>query len=57
MDPMLKLEERGDLVPRCPHCDELLDKLYFRQFRGFLGRKRKAYFCPHCHKLLGFAHR
>ena len=53
----LKLEERDDLEPRCPHCDNRLDKLYFRQIRGGVTGKRKAYFCPHCHKVLGFSHR
>ncbi|NOT09646.1 MAG: hypothetical protein HOP28_15750 [Gemmatimonadales bacterium] len=52
----LKLEERDDLAPVCPHCAEPLEKLFFRQIRELMAGKRLAYFCPHCHRLLGLTH-
>jgi uncharacterized protein with PIN domain len=52
----LKLEERDDLLPLCPHCDEPLEKMFFHQIREAMAGKRMAYFCPHCQRLLGFTH-
>lgn len=50
------LVDRMDLVPVCPHCECELHEVY-RRGRGFpLGEGRTlVYFCPHCHKVLGFA--
>lgn len=52
----LKLEERDDLLPLCPHCAEPLEKLFFRRVRELVAGKRLAYFCPHCQRLLGLTH-
>lgn len=55
MSVTLKVEERDDLFPLCPHCDAPLDRLYFRLIREALAGRPKAYFCPDCQHLLGFA--
>ena len=47
--------EREDIAPLCPHCDKKLTEVY-RRSRGaglFVGRNI-VFFCPHCHKVLGF---
>lgn len=48
--------EREDLTPLCPHCGEQINEVYTKG-RGFpLGQGRtQIYFCPECHKTLGFA--
>ena len=50
------LVDREDLAPVCPHCEQALE-MVFRRGIGFpLGQGRTlVYFCPHCHKVLGFA--
>jgi hypothetical protein len=50
------LIDREDLAPICPHCEQALEVVY-RRGTGFpLGQGRTlVYFCPHCHKTLGFA--
>ncbi len=50
------LIDRNDLSPLCPHCEQPLTEVY-RRGRGVpLGQGRTiVYFCPHCHKTLGFA--
>ena len=35
----LFLEERDDLQPICPHCREMLERLYYRQLRDPAGRR------------------
>lgn len=52
----LKLEERDDLLPLCPQCDEPLERLFFHTVREAMAGKRMAYFCPHCQRLLGVTH-
>jgi hypothetical protein len=56
MEAPWALVDRADLVPMCPHCDQQLNEVY-RRGTGFpLGQGRTlTYFCPHCHKILGFA--
>lgn len=47
--------ERNDLVPLCPHCGKELHEIY-RKSKGLalvVGRNT-VFFCPHCHKVLGF---
>lgn len=47
--------ERDDLMPLCPHCEKELKDVY-RKSRGagiIVGRN-SVFFCPHCHKVLGF---
>ena len=52
----MKLENRDDVSPICPHCSEELDTISMQELRGFLGR-RYVYFCPRCRKVLGVSHR
>lgn len=54
--------ESADLVPLCPHCDELLQEVHGRTVsaRGatsFGFGKRYIYACPSCNKALGISHR
>jgi len=51
----LKLEERDDLLPLCPYCEEPLEKIFFHKIRDAMTGRRLAYLCPHCQRLLGFA--
>jgi hypothetical protein len=52
----LKIQERQDLAPVCPHCNLRLDTLYLREVESTFGR-RYIYFCPACNKVLGVSHR
>ena len=50
------LVDRTDLVPLCPHCQGQLHEAYRKGTGVPLGQGRTLmYFCPHCHKVLGFA--
>jgi len=53
---MLELEKKDDVSPVCPHCTHPLNQVWFRELKGFLG-KRYVYFCSHCRKVLGISHR
>ncbi|MDD3732839.1 MAG: hypothetical protein PHU88_10740 [candidate division Zixibacteria bacterium] len=53
---MLHLEEKTDLNPLCPHCQQALNVMWCRELESFLG-KRYVYFCPFCKKILGVSHR
>jgi hypothetical protein len=53
---MIRIEERDDVQPVCPHCSEPVDTVWFRELRGSLGR-RYVYFCARCRKVLGVSHR
>ena len=53
---MIELRERDDAASLCPHCDEPLDELWFRELKSALGR-RYVYFCSRCRKILGVSHR
>ena len=53
---MIELKEKNDAEPVCPHCSERLEELWFRELRGYLG-KRYIYFCKECRKVLGVSHR
>jgi hypothetical protein len=52
----ITLQQRDDLVPLCPHCEQQLRSFFFRELSGFLGR-RYVYFCGECKKCLGVSHR
>ena len=52
----MQIEHKQDIEPICPHCNQSLTKLWFRELLGTLGR-RYVYFCPHCRKVLGVSHR
>ncbi len=53
---MIALKEKNDAQPLCPHCTQPLNEVWFRELRGFLG-KRYVYFCSMCRKALGVSHR
>ena len=54
-DMPFSVVKRDDLVPRCPHCAQELAEVYMRtKGSGFVEGKNVMYFCPHCHKVLGF---
>lgn len=40
---MIKLSEKMDVEPICPHCDKPLVEIWFRELPSFLGR-RYVYF-------------
>ena len=51
----LRLTEREDLVPLCPHCGQPLEEVYIKQKGlGFVEARNVVYFCPRCLKVLGF---
>jgi hypothetical protein len=52
----LKLTERDDLSPVCPHCGAVLNEIYMRT-KGvpIFTADNCVYFCPHCLKVLGIA--
>lgn len=53
---MIDLRQKDEVVPICPHCSNPLEEVWFRELRGFMGR-RYIYFCSHCRKILGISHR
>ncbi|MEJ2052877.1 MAG: hypothetical protein P8X42_03065 [Calditrichaceae bacterium] len=53
---MIEVQERNEIIPICPHCNDQLTKVYFQELIGFLG-KRYVYFCSACNKVLGVSHR
>lgn len=54
-DPF-SLVDREDLTPLCPHCGEELHEVYRKATGVALAQGRTAvYFCPTCHKILGFS--
>ena len=53
---MIRLVDKNDVDPICPHCQVPIQEIWFRELRGFLGR-RYIYFCGACRKVLGVSHR
>ena len=53
---MVELEERNDLLPICPHCKTEINRVYFQELRGALG-KRYIYYYPNCRSVIGVTHR
>jgi hypothetical protein len=53
---MPQLVEKHDAEPLCPHCDEALRSVWFRELKSTFGR-RSVYFCSSCRKCLGISHR
>ena len=50
----IKITEREDLTPVCPHCERQLEELFVKtKGLGFIEGKNVVYFCPFCHKVLG----
>lgn len=53
--PELKLTERDDVLPKCPYCQTDLKEVYVRkQGIGIIVSRCSVFFCPTCHKVLGF---
>ena len=36
---MIRIEEKQDVEPMCPHCKESLRLLWFRELAGMLGKR------------------
>ena len=53
---MMNLQEKRDVEPLCPHCEQPLGDMWFRELKGVFGR-RYVYFCGKCRKILGVSHR
>ncbi len=53
---MIELVENNTVTPLCPHCSEEINGMFFRELKGFFGR-RYVYFCSQCRKVLGVSHR
>jgi uncharacterized protein with PIN domain len=47
----MKIEERKDFRPLCPHCEGSISTLV-KVTHGHM-EKHKIYCCPHCRKILG----
>ena len=52
----MHLERQESVNPLCPHCQQALNVMWFKELAGALG-KRYVYFCPFCQKVLGVSHR
>jgi hypothetical protein len=55
-EPDMELKERNDVQPKCPHCQQTILELWFRELKSVLG-KRYVYFCPSCTSVVGVSHR
>jgi hypothetical protein len=53
---MIKVEEKYDVTPICPHCNQNIELVYVNLLSGLFGR-RYIYFCSLCKKVLGVSHR
>ncbi|RKX31633.1 MAG: hypothetical protein DRP46_02925 [Candidatus Zixiibacteriota bacterium] len=53
---MIFFEQKEDIAPTCPHCKREIDKVWYREMKGDLG-KRCLYFCPKCRAVLGVSQR
>lgn len=50
------LVDREDLAPLCPHCGSEIREVYRKTTGAPLAQGKKAvYFCPECHRVLGFS--
>ncbi|MHC5110288.1 MAG: hypothetical protein ACYTHJ_10465 [Planctomycetota bacterium] len=41
----------ADYDPVCPHCDQYIDVMHWRQIDAF--NAEYVFICPHCHRILG----
>ena len=53
---MINTVEKRDVLPVCPHCNNEVQTIWYRQIQSILG-KRYIYFCSVCRKVLGLTHR
>lgn len=52
----LTLVDRTDVVPLCPHCGEGVHEVHQKATGVSFGQgKTTMFFCPNCHKVLGFS--
>ena len=49
---MVKIE-KGDITPKCPHCEKEVKKL-IQVNRGWFATNR-VFCCPHCRKIVGIS--
>ena len=56
MGRRMRCRESSSTTPICPHCDQPLDEVFFRELEADFGR-RYLYFCGRCRKTLGVSHR
>ncbi|MEJ2535401.1 MAG: hypothetical protein P8008_08095 [Gammaproteobacteria bacterium] len=52
----MEVVETSTEIPRCPHCEHPLGRVFARKLKGKLG-VRYVYFCDRCSKVLGVSHR
>lgn len=52
----MEIIETTTETPRCPHCEQAVDRIYARKLATKLG-VRFLYFCGRCKKVLGISHR
>lgn len=53
----LRVHERDDLRPICPHCEREIDSLLSNKLDSSFLSARSVYCCPQCKKILGMSHR
>ncbi|NOZ78999.1 MAG: hypothetical protein GXP48_07455 [Acidobacteria bacterium] len=53
---MIAIEERTNVAPICPHCDQPLDRVARTRLKDTFG-KAYIWVCPHCQKVLGVTQR
>ena len=51
----MKVVERKDITPICPHCEQELEEVIRIKDAKLFLLKGFCYVCPHCKKVLGFA--
>ena len=55
-EPPFALVDRDDLIPLCPHCGDGVHEVYRKATGVPIGQgKTTVYFCPSCHRILGFS--
>ena len=51
----IKVEEApSNVVPKCPHCSELLDKIWIKTKGLGIVEQKQIIICPHCEAFLGY---
>ena len=56
MTEPFEITETSTKVPRCPHCEQDIQRLNARKVKSPFG-VRFVDFCDHCRKVLGVSHR
>lgn len=51
----IKVEEAPEkVVPKCPHCQQKLDRIWIWRKGLRVVQQRQLIMCPHCEVLLGY---